>query len=410
MQENRRNRRNRTRRNPRRPENRANEENQDTIKNLSNSIPHFLFLFALFLIFMIFEWSSHAKTIKEDLRRKEEEIQIFQKEYEFRLKELEIRQTKFELQMNNQISKQNAMLNDYVAVWSGKKQKSAAKNFSVGIWYTFSNNISSNKVQIVEASGVLYKHEGKCYIVSNHHTLVAPRLHKEQNTKNSRLYDIETLIFMTKDFKTVTYHNVTFETIYFEDSFGDSMDVAAINISCEDVSILMNNDINISEVDSIPMQLYGEYINVRKKYRRPITDCSVILKDIGRDSKNRQYRKEIGTYGHTNCASIPGYSGCGLYNQYGQLVGLHVGTGYSEESRLLHMMDEEKFIKNECDSINESYSGQGVNLSDETLNKIIRVARNAFSNIVFAKNILLLFETNGHINKSDLYDETIKVI
>ena len=401
MEENPRNRKNTTKRDSKRPKIKSVEEDQEKLKNQSFSKSDFVIFLILFLIFTMIEWSSHAKTIREDLRRNDEKIDNFLKN--------------FELYMRNEFAMQEAKLNDFIAAWSEKKEKLSANYYSVGIWYIFSNNSSSNKVQNVEASGVLYKHEGKCYIVSNYHTLVSPRIIKQNkdnadNATKTQLYDIELLTFMTNKLSPVTYYNATFETIYFEDSYGDSMDVAAINISCEDAPDLLNNDINIADIGYPPIHLYGEYINVKHEYRRPITDCSLIKNSIGRDANNRPYKKEIGIYGQTNCPSIPGYSGCGFYDQYGRLLGLHVGTGYSEESRLLHMFHEEKFLKNEWESINKSFLNQKVNLSEETLNKLMLVAKNTFSNIVYAKKILLLFETHGHINKSDLYDETIKVI
>ena len=296
MEENLRNRRNTAERDPRRPEITAKDENLENLKKQINQTFFSLILldFVILLLFSIFEWKSNSRKINEY-------NEIYQKQYA------------------NELSNQKTK--------SGEKQKLAAGNFSVGIWYTFSN--SSKKVQNVEASGVLYKNEGKCYIVSNFHTLVAPRLHKEQNTKNIQLYDIETLTFMYDNIKSVSYHNVTFETLYFEDlNDDDSMDIAAIYISCEDTHNLKNYTLKIAEVDYYPIHLYGEFINIKHEYVISITDCSLVLNDIARDSNNRTSRKLIGTYGKTNCPSFPGYSGCGLYHPYGQLVELQVSCWY----------------------------------------------------------------------------------
>ena len=68
------------------------------------------------------------------------------------------------------------------------------------------------------------------------------------------------------------------------------------------------------------------------------------------------------------------------------------------------MSFKEKYFKHESDS-NESFLNQKVNLSKETLFKIILASNDVLTNIVYAKNILLLFETHGHINKLDLFDE-----
>ena len=150
--------------------------------------------------------------------------------------------------------------------------------------------------------------------------------------------------------RPIIYNNISFETLYFEDQYEYPNDIAAINISCDDVPILENYKIKIAKrlnIEDPPNPLHGEYVNVQNRYSTSIISC-IYNQPNNVDSLNTLKRQYIiDSYGDPNDLTRYDFSGCGLFSTSDRLVGFYVDDKY-------YLSTDEKYNQELIHSNNES--------------------------------------------------------
>ena len=182
------------------------------------------------------------------------------------------------------------------------------------------------------------------------------------------------------------YNNISFETLYFEDQYEYPNDIAAINISCDDVPLLNHDKFKIAKISNIedpPDPLHGYYITVQKGYRTSIISCIYNeSNDVDSpDSFNLQYIIDAPDQPRDSISFD--YSGCGLFNTRDRLAGFYVDDKYNLSEGKNNNNNEE--IQ---DSENVKYEHINYDYNKTTI-----------FNIVFARNFKKLFKTKVPINE-----------
>ena len=341
-------------------------------------------------------------------------------------KEQEEKYYEYRRLLEEAIEENQKVLQEVRDVISGRKATESSVKYLVGLNLTYNNKIKcSNCYESTSGNGVFVEYEDECYILSNYHVLMRDRLipryffseltKETKETKESKeYYEIENLTFTDIYYQYHVYDRTNgknhFKTLTFGQGLGDAFDVAAINISCSDSPSFLHipNDLDLNPL-IINKKLHGTTIIVNPRERReeiPYSyDCYLMSEIQGRNERGQLYSTYLSQFGSTDCRGVPGFSGTGLFNVFGKLVGLHVGGSSSSQESLIdqeyHFMKMFLAVNNNTLSDREIYSEFDKHLQQS----IIAEARNPSTNIVLSRVIEKLFTSQGNLTKTDLFQD-----
>ena len=377
---------------------------------------------------------ENNRKYKEQEERFKEQEKLF-KEQDKQIKEQEEKYYEYRRLLEEAIEENQKVLQEVRDVISGRKATESSVKYLVGLNLTYNNKIKcSNCYGSTSGNGVFVKYEDECYILSNYHVLMRDRLipryffseltQEPKETKESKetketkeskeYYEIENLTFTDIYYQYHVYDRTNgknhFKTLTFGQGLGDAFDVAAINISCSDSPSFLHipNDLDLNPL-IINKKLHGTTIIVNPRERReeiPYSyDCYLMSEIQGRNERGQLYSTYLSQFGSTDCRGVPGFSGTGLFNVFGKLVGLHVGGSSSSQESLIdqeyHFMKMFLAVNNNTLSDREIYSEFDKHLQQS----IIAEARNPSTNIVLSRVIEKLFTSQGNLTKTDLFQD-----